>query len=171
MPYGLASVAVALALWGWQVATPAAATEITNFKSGLVCDPGERGWICTDTEDIHLTGQGRCVFNKKEYACTWYGFSFDYRDNKPGTSLVCTYKSTVPAAMGNPNEVLTEDATEGTYSLTLEGASGTLYNPQYTALWTAEDGRAVDVTTSRCSIDGKEVARFRFNIIAPTRPK
>ncbi|HEX7802956.1 MAG TPA: hypothetical protein VF471_09390 [Pseudoxanthomonas sp.] len=171
MSFRFASVVLALTLWGWQVATPVAATEISSFRSGLVCDPGERGWICIDTEDIHLTGQGRCVFNKEEFPCTWYGFSFDYQNSKPGTSLVCTYKSSMPASMGNPKEVLAEDTDEGTYSLPLDGASGTFYNPQYTVLRTAEAGQAVVVTSSRCTVDGKEVARFRFNIIAPARSK
>jgi len=74
-------------IFGLLAANPASATEVSDFRSGLVCDPGEHGWICLRTEDIHLTGQGKCVYAKQEMPCTWYGFSFHYSDNKPGALL------------------------------------------------------------------------------------
>lgn len=160
-----------LLAFGFLAAHPASATEVSDFRSGLICDPGQHGWICLRTEDVHLTGQGRCVYAKQEMPCTWYGFSFKYSGNKPGTLLECSYRSTVPSALGNPQEVLTEDDTEGSYSLPLEGTKGTFYNPQYTVFGIRGPGQAVDTITTRCSIEGREVANFRFNIIAAETPE
>lgn len=152
-------------------ATPATATQVADVKAGLVCDPGKNGWICIQTEDIHLTGQGRCVFNKQEMPCTWYGFSFQYWDNKPGTQLVCNYKTALPWTMGNPTQVIEEQTTEGTYSLPLEGTHGRFYNPQYRIYGLRDRGTPIDVISTRCSIDGREVVNFRFNIITGEIPE
>lgn len=149
----------------------AAATEVTDFKAGLVCDSGgENSWICLQTEDIQLTGQGRCVYNGDEEACTWYGFSFRYSKNKPGTELECEYERNIPASMGNPKEIVAENVSKGTYSLMLEEKEGTFFNPQYSVLALRQPGAPNDSIATRCSIDGKEVARFRFNIIRPEIP-
>jgi hypothetical protein len=158
-------------VFGLLAANPASATEVSDFRSGLVCDPGKHGWICLRTEDIHLTGQSRCVYAKQEMPCTWYGFSFQYSDNKPGTLLECKYRRVLPSALGNPKEVLMEDDTEGSYSLPLEGTEGTLYNPQYTIFGVHEPGQAMDTITTRCSVEGREVANFRFNIITAEIPE
>ncbi len=64
-----------------------------------------------------------------------------------------------------------EDDTEGSFSLPLEGAEGTFYNPQYTIFGIREQGQAIDTITTRCSIEGKEVANFRFNIITAEIPE
>lgn len=111
------------------------------------------------------------MYAKQEMPCTWYGFSFQYSGNKPGTLLECKYRSVLPSALGNPKEVLMEDATEGSYSLPLDGTHGTFYNPQYTILGFRDPGQAVDTVTTRCSIEGKEVANFRFNIITAEIPE
>lgn len=64
-----------------------------------------------------------------------------------------------------------EDAVEGSYSLPLDGTHGTLYNPQYTLFGVRDPGQAIDTVTTRCSIEGKEVANFRFNIITAEIPQ
>lgn len=153
------------------IAIPSSATEVADVRVGLVCDPGKNGWICIQTEDIHLTGQGKCVFNKQEMPCTWYGFSFQYWDNKPGTQLVCNYKTALPWTMGNPTQVVEGQTTEGTYSLPLEGTNGRFYNPQYRIYGLRDRGQPIDVISTRCSIDGKEVVNFRFNIITGEIPE
>ena len=151
--------------------SPASATQVADVKAGLVCDPGKNGWICIQTEDIHLTGQGRCIFNKQELPCTWYGFSFQYWDNKPGTQLVCNYKTALPSTMGDPIRAVEGEATEGTFSLPLEGTHGKFYNPQYSIYTLRSRGTPIDSISTRCSIDGREVANFRFNIITGEIPE
>lgn len=158
-------------LIGLMAAVPGGAVEVSDFRSGLVCNPGDSGWICLQTQDIQLTGQGRCTFDGEELPCTWYGFSFRYSGNKPGTRLECRYKQGMPAFMGNPAEVIAENATEGSFSVALEGTSGTFYNPQYTVFHVREPGQATDSISTSCSIEGKEVASFRFNIIVAEGPR
>lgn len=149
-----------------------AATEVSDFKFGLVCDPGKaHAWICHETEDIQVTGQGRCVYDGKQFPCTWYGFSFNYTNNIPGTELECEYTSTLPRDMGNPEGVVARNVATGKYSLTLEHVEGRVYNPQYTILGVrAPDDDVLDSTTTKCSIAGKKVAVFRLNRIIPVTP-
>ena len=148
------------------------ATVVSDFKSGLVCDPGKaHAWICHQAEDIHLTGQGRCVYDGEQYPCTWYGFSFNYANNIPGTQLECEYTSTLPRDMGNPEGVVARNTATGKYSLTLDHVEGRVFNPQYTifGVRTPEDD-GLDSTTTTCSISGQEIATFEFNLLVPLIP-
>ena len=94
------------------------AVEISNFKSGLACTDGKTfGWICHETSDIYITGQGKCIYNKQEKPCTWHGFSFDYKEVTEETEITCTIETSKPTNPGNPEEVLGKGLHSSEYTL------------------------------------------------------
>jgi len=99
--------------------------RIENFRAGLNCSDHVRiGWICFETEEILVTGQDRCTYDKEEVMCTWYGFEFDYFGAGESTTIECVARSSVPVNIGNPSEVLNESVTESRYSFALEPGDG-----------------------------------------------
>ena len=144
------------------------ATEIENFESGLVCDAKGEKWLCHNTVDIYITGQGSCVYNKKDYPCTWYGFSFSYKNNKPGTKLECKYSQTHLGNSGNPNEEISKNTDSGSYEIVLDKSEGYFFNPQYTILTIAEKSNQTESIVTNCSINGELVANFSFILHIPT---
>lgn len=144
------------------------AFEITNFTSGLACTDGHSfGWICHDTEVIHLTGQGRCNWDGEEYPCTWYGFEFEYSGNKVGDAIDCQYSTSQSADAGNPQEVISEESNEGTFTLQLKDESGRFYNPQYSLFAVQSEQGAIQRTETTCYKDGDVLFEFRFQIHYP----
>jgi hypothetical protein len=147
------------------------AAEITNFKSGLVCFDGkELTGVCHVTEDIYITGQGTCVYNRERKPCTWYGFSFDYKKAKPGTEILCKYKTSQKIADGNPKEIRNPSTDSGEYTIKLENESGHFFNPQY-SLFTgyATLADSILATETVCSIDGKQVFSYKTREHFPIR--
>ena len=150
--------------------------EVTNVKSGLMClyntasndkyeyDPR----VCFQTEDIQVTGQGRCVFNGENKLCTWYGFEFNY-DNKTDAAipLTCHFNTDENQVHGNPKEVLGKDVTS--FEIMLDPGEGHIANPQYTLFRYAPDGhKKININT--CEIEGREVFISRFTITIPEAP-
>ena len=154
--------------------------EIKNVKSGLVCTHkiDETGaykndaHICFETEDIYVTGQGRCVFNGKNKLCTWYGFEFDYNNktNAP-VPLTCHFSSDRDTVLGNPEGIEDEDFSDAeisTYEILLKPGKGHISNPQYTLLSLAGQGKTT-VTLNKCEIEGQHVFDAKFNISLPVQ--
>ena len=164
---GVAGLLLGLAL----VPGPAAAVEISEVRSGLVClESGRPAWVCHETGDIHVTGASRCVYAGREEPCTWYGFSFEYTGNAPGTLLDCEFEFTRPTTHGNPVRVVDENISSGRYALPLEQAKGRFFNPQYTLFelrGTGDDKASANALATRCSIEGRQVLDIRVAIHPP----
>jgi len=175
-----------LSLFAFSVITGCMATaetpnvEITNVKSGLICPHkiDEKGaykydaYVCFETEDINITGQGRCVFNGETKLCTWYGFEFDYNNktNAP-VPLTCHFTSEGHTVIGNPNEIKESNfskAQVSTYEILLEPGKNHFSNPQYTIFSLAKQG-TTNVTNNKCEIEGRHVFDAKFNITLPVQ--
>ena len=144
--------------------------KITNFKSGLACTDGKTfGWICHETSRIYVTGQSKCIWNKEERPCTWYGFEFDYTGITEDTKILCSSTSSHPSNKGNPKEVLEENTTEDTYELPVRVGDGHFYNPQYSTLSVSEIDNNVVKQHTNCRIDGKKIFEFSFEFVFPTK--
>lgn len=174
------SLFVFSAITGCIASAEALDVEITNVKSGLICPHkiDENGaykddaYVCFETEDIDITGQGRCVFNGVIKLCTWYGYEFDY-NNKTNTPvpLTCHFTSDRHTVLGNPNGIQDSDfskAKVSTYEILLEPGKSHFSNPQYTLLSLAEQG-TTSVTNNKCEIEGQHVFDARFNITLPVQ--
>ena len=163
-------VAAVLLLGLTLVSGPATAVEISDVRSGLVCSEyGRPAWVCHETGDIHITGASRCVYDGRQEPCTWYGFSFEYTGNVPGTLLDCEFEYTRPTTHGNPAKIVDENVTSGRYALPLEHANGRFFNRQYTLFDAAgvADSDPANLMATRCSIAGRQVLDFRFTVHAP----
>ena len=166
-----------LALVLGSLAHESSAIEVQNFRAGLVCearldiegsDVGlPVGWICFETEAIYMTGQGRCVYDRQEKHCSWYGFEFDYKGATEGDEIQCRSTSTLPTDIGNPSAEKAEDTTTYEYSLVLPAGDGHFYNPQY-SVFSPGGVELADTDETVCSFEGKELFRFRFTIIYPS---
>jgi hypothetical protein len=147
------------------------AAEISNFKAGLICSDGKDFiGVCHTTEDIYITGQSTCVFNKEYKPCTWYGFSFDYAKVKPQTELLCKYKTSQNIMDGNPKEIRSDSTNSGEYTIKLEGESGHFFNPQYFLFAGYRKLSDSTITTETvCSIEGKEVFKYKIKAHFPVK--
>lgn len=149
---------------------------ITNVKSGLFCmskyekdgrytsDPH----VCFETENIKVTGQGRCIFDGKTKPCTWYGYEFDY-DNSSETPIIltCEFSLDSNSIVGNPEGVLDDNISS--YDVSLDPGEGYFSNPQYSLYRTSFGENPRQITTA-CHIDGKQVFKVKYNIHMPTQP-
>jgi len=146
------------------------AAEISNFKSGLICSDGKEFiGVCHITEDIYITGQSTCVWNRESKPCTWYGFSFDYKKAKPGTEILCKFKLSQNIANGNPDEIISKSTNSGEYKIKLEAESGHFFNPQY-FLFNGYYKKLSDsaiTTETVCSIEGKQVFSYKIKAHFP----
>lgn len=148
----------------------AAALEIQNFKSGLVCpDPVKgigSGWICFQAEEIPITGQGKCTYDGKENPCTWYGFEFDYRDAGKSERISCVTTSSRPIHYGDPDSANENGLTTLEWTFDLKPGSGRYYNPQYSVFSPQEEETTVSDETV-CSASGAVIFRQTFRATYP----
>lgn len=152
--------------------TPGRALEIANVRSGPACPkPGDTtrqvGRICFQAEDIHITGQGACFYDKDEVPCTWYGFEFDYSGAMEGDKITCAYTTSEPADVGDPDGVTNAASTSGEYELSLKPGASHFFNPQYSVLRYVREQIPDIRDETVCSFDGEELFRFKFNLISP----
>lgn len=138
--------------------------SISNFVSGPVCHDEEgTEEICEQAVDIDIRGESLCNWSGEERRCTWFGFQFDYENADPTISIVCNYTRSLPSREGNWESVRQENATEGTFSLDLEAASGHFFNPSYELYNVPPDGSTVVVTTEiECTYDGQPLFATTF---------
>ena len=149
--------------------------QIKNVKSGLICthkidDTGAYKYdahVCFETDKIHVTGQGRCVFNNENKLCTWYGFEFEYNNKTDAPiPLTCHFNTNSNDVIGNPDGIKERDETS--YEILLEPGHGHFSNPQYTLLdYAAQDATSLNV--NRCEVEGQHAFEARFNIIMPLK--
>ncbi|WP_417446796.1 hypothetical protein [Kangiella sp.] len=144
--------------------------EITNFKAGLACTDGETfGWICHETNDIYITGQGKCVYNKQVKPCTWHGFSFDYTGMTENKEIKCTIKSSHPANLGNPKEQTSTNQVSSEFTLPLPIGDGHFFNPQYRVL-SFINGDPVITEKTSCYFSDKLIFEINNRYIHPSNP-
>ena len=154
------------------LSTSARSAEIHNFRAGLACTDGVSfGWICHETEQIMITGQGSCVYNGEDAPCTWYGFQFEYSGFTEDTVFECTAMSSVPKNIGNPELEEKQNAVSNTYTLDdIEVGEGFYFNPQYRTFGLAEEALSHQYETVECRLDGVKQVEFSREIIFPTLP-
>lgn len=146
---------------------PVDGLTITNLKVGMVCRSNANPEICSETNDMKITGEGRCVYNGKSIPCTWYGYSFDYQLAGSSTKLQCIATSSVAVNYGNPKEELKRDAKETRYEIELTRESHHFVNPQYSSAGSGIEG---DVhSTQSCAYEGKNVFQFAITLHYPNR--
>ncbi len=154
---------------------PCYAVEIQNFRSGLLCEMDQESavgdvsisWICLETETIYITGQGQCTYDGQAKKCTWYGYEFDYSNASEEDEITCVSTSSLPVNIGTPKGVDAEEVTVYEWSYTLPPGNGHHFNPQYSVAAAHLDRQSVNDEETVCSVDGKELYRFRFTIIFP----
>lgn len=142
------------------------AVVISNLKVGLVCGPDDNRRICFQTNDIQITNESTCVYNRRHSACTWYGYSFDYRSPKDEIKLQCTFSSSIRGSFGNPSAELEKDVSDAHYEIALQSRDGHFFNPQY-AIAPARAGGEIESVKQSCSYLGKTVFEFDLRIHYP----
>lgn len=158
---------------------PCYAIEIQNFRSGLLCDIDAESpegdvsvsWICVETETIYVTGQGQCTYDGHAEKCTWYGFEFDYSDASEDDEITCVSASSLPVNIGTPKGIEEKDVTIHEWSFTVPPGKGHHFNPQYSVSRANTDHQTVNDSETLCSVDGKELYRFRQTTIYPALSK
>lgn len=151
------------------------AIEIQNFKAGLVCEQNFESseavatvsWICFETETIYVTGQGDCVYDRRDEQCTWYGIEFDYTDATADDEIRCVSISTTPANLGNPKGITDKSVSKSEYEMTLEPGDGHEFAPGYSVSNSKPGYEGVHSDETVCSLDGEELFRYRFTTIYP----
>ena len=156
---------------------PTFALEVQNFKFGLVCEleielePGEVGlpveWVCFETETVYITGQGRCVYDRQDKHCTWYGYEFDYTGAVQGDEIFCRSTSSLPGNLGTPKGVDEEGVTNHEWSYALPPGDGHHYNPQYTVFGLQDEIETLDSNETVCTHNGQELYRFQYSKVFP----
>ena len=143
------------------LSTQSFAFEISNFKSGLACTDGVSfAWICHELEDIYVSGQSSCTFNKEKIPCTWHGFSFDYKNYDKSKKINCQLTSSKQIQLGNPEGKRDQKASVSTYDFELKDENGYFINPQYVGLSQVDIQNSIQSSHTSCSYDGKEVFEF-----------
>jgi hypothetical protein len=163
----LKRIIILLALF---VSISAHSIEIENFKSGLMCgiNKDDMGWVCFEQEEIQITGQSSCISGDKEFKCTWYGYSFDYKNAKPDQKINCKYWDSEPVTSINLEGVVKEPSKYFEFSYRLDKKEGDFVNSQYSALSVSGDRETKKIAQNvSCTSEGVEVFKYRFISVYP----
>ena len=146
---------------------PIYANEILNFKFGLVCPDKENksAWICHETKEIKITGQGVFTLYKKRDPCAWYGVSFKYTKHNINEEIKCIGKSSIPFTLGNPEGKDKISSREHKYTLDLKGKDGSYVNSQYTMYNTKSLKNNIQKYSSECFIGNKLACKYESSVI------
>lgn len=148
--------------------------EVENFKSGLVCPfhPNmEGGWVCFETETVHMTGRSECNYGGEYIPCSWYGFEFEYKNAPKDTQLQCQTVHDTPGNFGNPRGTLSESTRTFEYNIDIKAGDGRFYNPQYSGIYPQSMTGKVTRMDTRCRYNGREVLSYRMELIYPNALK
>jgi len=150
-------------------ATNAYSLEISDFKSGLMCgiNKDEMGWVCFEQENILITGQSSCSSQGVARKCTWYGYSFNYRNAKKDQIIKCKYSYSRPTDLINYESELDQDTTYSEFEFKLKKPDGYFINPQYSTLAIAKPGEGINVQNVVCSSEGNKLYEYTFKTISP----
>ncbi len=146
--------------------------DIENFKSGLMCGINKKdmGWVCFEREEILVTGQSSCESSGEEFKCTWYGYSFDYKNGKKGQEINCVYTESEPVASMNLHSKPGESRRVSEFKFTLNKTEGYFVNPQYSVLGLSSNDKPHKIVQDVvCSSEGKKLYEYRFITVYPPR--
>jgi len=152
------------------ISAPARSIEIENFKSGLMCgiNKDEMGWVCFEQEEIKISGQSSCLSNGEEFKCTWYGYSFDYKDAKPDHKIDCKYWDSEPVTSINVDGVAKQNSKYFEFSFNLSKTEGHFINPQYSAFnVSGREKNSRIIQNVICSSEDKEIYKYDFISVYP----
>ena len=140
--------------------------EVLNFKAGLMCgiNKDDLGWVCFEQKKIPITGQSSCIANGNIEKCTWYGFSFDYKNFQQSDVISCNYTASKVVKEINMSAVVKESTKHGEFNFTVQGGSGHFINPQYSLL---KPNSGSLNTSTVCKIKDKILFRYSFKTISP----
>lgn len=153
IPILAVSAGLALLLASCAGAPPPARFAIGNLQYGPLCGSPEGEKVCTQSSDVEITGKGRCVYDKREIPCTWYGFSFDYAP-KEGVEIDCDMVMDRTTNMGNPQGIVAKDASSMHYQIDLRGEGGHHVQAQYAG---SEGFKGVEQIKQICSYEGEKL--------------
>lgn len=91
-----------------------------------------------------------------------WGFSFVYKNIKPGTELHCTAMHTPPANLVNVHKRDVAKTSVLRFSLPFNGEEGTFFHPMYYI--DAPTAKGDHTTDIACSLFGKETVRVKFTV-------
>ena len=130
----------------------------------------DMGWVCFEREEILVSGQSSCVSMGEEFKCTWYGYSFDYKNAKKGQEINCKYTYSEPIATQDLNSKSNEKKDVQYFNFSLDKEEGYFVNPQYSPLRVSSDNKVNKLTqVVECSSEGKKLYEYRFITIYPSR--
>lgn len=143
---------------------------IRNLASGLLRRADTDRRVCFQAEDVLITGEGRCTYDRRSVPCTWYGYSFEYELPKREATLECSWSSTDQANVGTPDAEGHTDVSQGHYELKLEGQHGFFFNPQYSVFPSQRKhvGKVVQIRNS-CSLEDRVGFEVVFKLRYPER--
>jgi len=145
--------------------------EVSEVQSGYMCGiESGMSFVCHDTQDIYLTDQSECTFNKEVVPCTWYGYSFIYTENVKGSSLQCTYNSSKKATAGNTVEITGKNVDSMEFELVLEKESGFFSNPLYSVYKVKDKKEEPEEARWVCKTGGKTVLDISLRFYSPALP-
>lgn len=144
----------AVFLAGCAAQPPAEPLAISNLKYGTMCGAPDMH-VCSEASDIAIDGTERCVYDRREIPCNWYGFSFDYSPKQGSFKIACDMAMDYDANMGNPAGVVSKDTKSFHYEVALSG--GHFANPQYKG---HEKFDGIQNLTETCSYRGQKLFEF-----------
>lgn len=150
--------------------SPTQALEIYDFKSGLMCGTNKNdiGRVCFEGKRILITGQSTCDSGGVTYKCTWYGYSYNYRNAEIGQNVECVYTYSTPVRGMNWAKGPSEESRITTFSYIFDKENGYYVNPQYSVL-PPKDAKVVDQTQSViCKSRGETLYEYEFTSVFPT---
>jgi uncharacterized protein YceK len=139
-----------------------AAFVVQNFEQGKMRKEAN-GWVVYEPgQEMNVSVNGKCVFNKQVIPCMWHGFVLEYDSKGQDVALNCKSYSSSPANIGNPKGVEAFDTNIFEYTIPLKGNRSRFVNPQYVGLRSIGGSvrRGSVRHSTECSVSGVKVIEF-----------
>ncbi len=143
-----------------------AENQIKNFKFGLMKKAESGEWyVYKEGNQLLLTINGKCTYNKKVKDCMWRGIEFNYAFENENTILTCEKLSSRASNYGNPEKVIEKHTKKYEFDLTLHDKKGRKTVPGYTVYsFNYEDNN----NAVKCYYKGELLIDYQYKIIAPS---
>jgi TonB family protein len=141
--------------------------RISNFKQGLMHRDANGQWyVYSAGSKFNYVVNGSCTANHLDYACMWWGVSFDYASPAEKAELRCVTRNGEAIYDANPNFQSETPGDSTNWTLNLQGHNASRVLPLYV---TSNGPFAKDVTDSTtCTFEGKTVVEYQFTKLAGT---